>query len=233
MTMRDQCFWDLLSVQDVTALEPAAQRRFLSRGDLLLHRGDEVSTVYLPLTADILNLVHAEDGGSIMTANVGREGVTGLAAFLAKQPIGWDLVVQVEGDAIAIPAPIFRAQAERSPDLLAALIRLTHFHQLESAQNILCSARHTVKSRVARLLLELHDRTGKTEFDLTQEEISARLAVQRTTINSAWGILAGLGAVRASRGRIRLLDSHRLQEQACQCYAALASSRFWPLTSTD
>jgi len=232
MTTRDQSFWDVLSADDVAALKPTAQRRFLPRGDVLLHRGDEVSTVYLPVTADILNQVHSEDGGSIMTANVGREGVTGLAAFLAKQPIGWDLIVQVEGDAIAIPAPVFRAQTERSPNLLAALIRLTHFHQVESAQNTLCTARHTVQARVARLLLELHGRTGKSEFDLTQEEISARLGAQRTTVNTAWGNLAGQGAVRGSRGRVRLVDSQRLQQQACRCYAALSSSRFWPLTST-
>lgn len=224
-----ECFWDSLSGPDAEALEPVLRRSFLPRGDCLMSRGDEVETVYLPLTADISNLVRSRDGVTIMTANVGREGVTGLAAFLARQPIGWDLVVQVEGDAIAIPAQALRARAEQSPHLREALLRLTHFHQMEAAQNTLCTARHTVQQRVARLLLELQDRTGKAAFDLTQAEIAERLGAQRTTVVAAWKQLLDLRSVRSTRGKVSILDSDGLKTHACDCYQTLAASRYWPL----
>lgn len=229
MPIEPTCFWDRMPPSDAEALEPLLQRRFLPRGDCLLFSGDDVETVYFPVTADISNLVRTTEGDTIMTANVGREGVTGLAAFLAQQPIGWDLVVQVEGDAIAVPADALRARAEQSSQLRDALLRVTHFHQLEASQNTLCAARHTILQRVGRMLLELHDRTGKTSFELTQADIANRLSAQRTTINAAWKALSEAGAVRSRRGKASIVDRDRLQRRACDCYQTLAGSRHWPL----
>lgn len=224
-----ECFWDQLPAADAEALADFAQRRFLPRGDCLLDRGEDVETVYFPITADISNLMRSADGGTVMSSNVGREGVTGLAAFMARQPIGWDLVVQVEGDAMAVPAEALRARAEQSSELREALLRITHFHQIEASQNTLCAVRHAVLQRVARMFLELHDRTGKTSFEITQDEIAGRLGAQRTTINAAWKTLGAECVVRAQRGKASILDIDALRRRACDCYQTLAASRYWPL----
>ena len=227
--MKRQRFWNRLAPEDRDALEGVARMRFLPRSDILMHRGDTVSVVYLPVSAYISNILYSGDGGTVMASNVGREGVTGLAAFLADQPIGWDVVVQVEGEAIAIPSENLRARFDDSPTLRASLLRLTHFQQLEAAQNALCNARHSVRARIARWLSELHDRTESLSFEITQEEVSALLKAQRTTVNAAFKTLIEAHSIASGRSQIKIVNLNVLQAQACDCYPTLATSRYWPL----
>ncbi len=152
--------WAAMCAADKDALRPHMTLRHLPHGDIVTRADEEVKTVYLPVSADLANVVRFEDGRSGMATNVGREGVTGLAAFLAEEPCGWDVEAQVAGEAWALPADILRRRIDDSPDLLKLLLRLTHNNQVEAAQNAVCNALHTVTPRLARWLLTLQDRTG-------------------------------------------------------------------------
>lgn len=218
--------WAAMGEADKTALGLKAILTHLPKDDVLLQRGDVVERVYLPITADISNVVQMSDGAMVMASNVGREGITGLAAFLADEPIGWDLLVAVEGAAVMISASVFRDQVRRSPHLQQLLLSLTHFNQIEAAQNAACSTLHSVPARLARWLLMTQDRTGREEFDLKQEDLADLLGAQRTTINSVIRTLSDCEAVQSRRGRIRILDRGALGRQACECYDSIGSARW-------
>lgn len=215
-------FWAAMCAEDQVALRPYMTLRHLPHGDVVTRAGEAVKTVYLPVTADLANVVRFEDGRSGMATNVGREGVTGLAAFLAEEPCGWDVEVQVPGDAWALSADRLRARIDESPSLLKLLLRLTHNNQIEAAQNAVCNALHTVTPRLARWMLTIQDRTGVDEFRLTQDDLAATLSVRRTTVNASWQELRKLGGIGATRGKVRILDRSVLETSACECYRALA-----------
>ena len=213
--------WAGMSADDKAALRPYLTLRHLPQGDVVTRAGDEVKIVYMPVTADLANIIRFEDGRSGMATNVGREGVTGLAAFLADEPCGWDVEVQIAGDAWALPADPLRSRVLDSPPLLRLLMRLTHNNQVEAAQNAVCNAVHTVTPRLARWLLTIQDRTGRDAFQLTQDDLATTMSVRRTTVNASWQELKKLGGITSSRGVVRVASRVALEHAACECYGAL------------
>ncbi len=213
--------WAAMPAADQTVLRPHMKQCHLPQGDIVTRTDEEVKTVYLPVTADLANVIRFSDGRSGMATNVGREGVTGLAAFLAEEPCGWDIEVQVAGAAWALSADVLRRRVGDSPDLMRLLLRLTHNNQVEAAQNAVCNAVHTVTPRLARWLLTIQDRTGAGEFRLTQDDLANIMSVRRTTVNASWQELRQLGGITTTRGLVRIADREVLHRTACECYAAL------------
>lgn len=218
--------WAGMSEADKASLAPHAVMAYLPKDDILLQRGDRVDRVYFPVTADVSNVIRLTEGPMSMASNVGREGVTGLAAFMADEPIGWDLLVSVGGSALMMPADAFRERIHASPHLMGLLFRLTHYNQIEAAQNAVCNTLHPLTARLARWLLMTQDRTGRDALDLKQEDLAALLGARRTTINSVIRILSDHDAVRSRRGRLVIHDRAALRLQACECYGAVGSARW-------
>lgn len=213
--------WASMSPEDQAALRPDLVRRHLPQGDIITRAGHDVETVYLPTTADLANVIRFSDARSGMATNVGREGVTGLAAFMANEPSGWDVEVQIAGDAWALPADVLRRRVETSPPLMKLLMTLTHNNQVEAAQNAVCNAVHTVTPRLARWLLTIQDRTGREEFRLTQDDLATTMSVRRTTVNASWQELGRAGGIKARRGVVKIVSREILEHATCECYGAL------------
>ena len=63
-----------------------------------------------------------------------------------------------------------------------------------------------------------HDRLDSEEMPLTQDFMAMMLGVRRTGVTAALYVLTGAGMVRASDGRITVLDRDRLRELAGDTY---------------
>lgn len=213
--------WEAMAPADRDVFRPHLTRCHLPQGDVLMSARNAVDIVYFPVTADIANVVRLSDGSAGMATTVGRDGLTGLAAFLANEPIGWDVQVQIGGYAWRLPADILRARHDVSSDLADLLMRLTHKNQVEAARNAVRNLRHQVTPRLARWLLTTQDRTGLSEFAITQEELAALLGVRRTTMVASCRELADREAIVNRRGRFRITSRATLKRETCDCYAAI------------
>lgn len=209
-----------LNRADREALEPFLMPVSLQKGQVLTEQDDQVAAVYFPETADLANVMVFEDGRAVETSTVGSEGVSGLAAFMAQAPCAWRIVVQFGGSGWQLAADVFRRQVESSPELMTRALQLTHDYQSQAAQSAACNAIHEVTPRLARWLLQVHDRTSQNAITLTQGDIATLLGVQRTTVNAAAAELRAAGAISYRRGKIGINDRSVLRAMACSCYEA-------------
>lgn len=208
-----------LSDQDI--LIPEFSRREVAYSEVLFRSGDVVDVIHFPVSAHIANIMRLDTGESLAVSSVGRDGVTGLAAFMAVEPIGWDAIVQVPGVVWTVPAHVVRALAIGSPAFATQLSRATHANQLEAHNLAICATFHAVLPRVARWLLTLQERTGQASFTWTQEELAKMLGVRRSSINGAMIALRDAGAMGGKlRGRSTILDRAILKAMACSCSRA-------------
>ena len=212
-------FLDTLDPDDAAALGPHLRAVEVEAGQTLIVQDREVVEVHFPADAQLANLVRFPDGRAIETAMVGREGLSGLAPFMAGQPCGWEVTARLAGTVFAAPAGVLRARMWISPPLLNALLRLSYLYQMQAAQHAACNAAHPALPRVARWLLIASDLTPGEPVHLTQEELAGPLGAQRTTVNEAASQLKDSGAIRYARGVVRILDRPLLERQACECYA--------------
>lgn len=212
-------FLDTLEPDDLLALSPHLRRMEVAPGQTLIEQDGPIPEVHFPADAQLVNQVRFADGPAIETALVGREGVSGLAPFMADEACGWEVAVRLPGTVYALPGRVLRQRMAVSPPLMNHLLRLSYIYQMQAVQHAACNAAHKVLPRVARWLLTAADLTPDADIRFTQEELAASLGAQRTTVNEAAGALRDRRVIRYARGVIRILDREALERAACDCYA--------------
>lgn len=112
----------------------------------------------------------------------------------------------------------FEREIKRNGVLNEHLRHYANANLAQMARTSGCNRLHGAEQRCARWLLMVHDRTDTNEFPLTQEMLGDMLGVTRTHAGVVLQSLEQQGMIRATRGKITVLDRNRLQSAACECY---------------
>ena len=208
-----------LDSSDLERLLPDLELVELSLGSVLHQPDERIVTVYFPLVGVISVVVELEGGEIVEAATIGPEGVAGISLFLGSTNPPERTLVQVAGQALAMPADRFCAEValpNRTLDLM--LRRSAQAVMAQLARNAACSRVHQVHQRAARWLLMTRDRMGSDRFELTQEFLAQMLAVRRASVSAVAQALAEDGCITYTRGVIDVLDVNQLRANACDCY---------------
>jgi CRP-like cAMP-binding protein len=154
----------------------------------------------------------------------GREHVIGLVPLLGGlERITYNVVIQVPGEGFRAPAKMMRRLLPGLPHLRELLLRRMAIRCLEQAQNAACNRLHSVKERLARWLLLVHDRVDTDVIATTHDFLSKMVGADRTSVSLAMRELERKGAVLCNRGAIRVSEKAGLEKQSCECYAVFSS----------
>lgn len=203
---------DELSNADRRDLLALCNRRILTEGQNLIAGEPDV---IFPISAVLAET--ATPGPASPLASMGalagqRDVVGGLEAMVGKH--GPCFSVLIPGEAFALPADVFREAAWKQPNLIK-LMFLSAKSQITTAG---AKARSAIirksEVRLAGLILELHELSSLTGLRLTQEKIGKLLGIRRSSINWAAQSLSDAGAIRYTRGRIRIEDLEELKRFA-------------------
>lgn len=211
-------FLDGLADADRRLLQPHLQKVSLRRDERVGEADEPVTTAYLPIDS-ILSVVQVmRDGRSIETRTIGREAGYGLLHAVGSRLAIERVIVQVPGEAYALPTQTLAAAAVQSPSLTKAIVSHGQATLAQTAQGIACNTLHAAEPRLCKWLLLTQDRLESDVLPLTQEHLSIMLGVQRTTVTALASDLQRRQAISYSRGRIRVLDRPALIACACECY---------------
>ncbi|MDD1517778.1 Crp/Fnr family transcriptional regulator [Bradyrhizobium sp. WBAH42] len=207
-----------LPIADLDLLAPDLQMVTLDREEVVSRVGDHTEHVLFPHSGAVSVMVDMANGQTVASAAIGREGAVGTLSVLGPSPAAVTTIVRAAGTASRIPAARFHAAFSRSP-AIRHVVQL-HFKavliqfQLGGA----CNALHPVQARMARWLLQLHDRINHDVLPLTQDALSQMLGVRRTTVTLLMRNLRASGAIRSERRGEIEIDSSRLAAVACECH---------------
>jgi CRP-like cAMP-binding protein len=186
---------------------------------VLCDPGQRLREVYFPVSNMLSSLIVLEDGTPVEAAAIGNEGMAGLNVLGGPQtPSLYRVVQQVEGECLRVPAEEFRRTLKEARVLRRVLVKYALGLGRQAAQNAACNLHHTVDKRMARWLLTSADRSGRDEFDVTQEFLSQMLGVRRQTVNATAGELQDAGVIAYRWGRLQILDREALEQISCECY---------------
>ncbi|MBD2077285.1 Crp/Fnr family transcriptional regulator [Phormidium sp. FACHB-592] len=206
----------------LTELAPAMATVVLSQGERLHEPGDAIAALYFPLDCVLTLTLTMSDGASAAIGLVGSREMIGLNAVLGhKATTQTGYVVQVPGSAIKLEAPVFLAAFDRYPAVRAVLLRYTQVLIAQMAQNTACNSRHALAQRLARWLLEVHDRVAGDEVILTQAFLATMLGAPRPSITLAAHGFQERGWLHYRRGHIHILQPAGLEDAACECFQAI------------
>jgi CRP-like cAMP-binding protein len=209
-----------LSPSDLGRLHPYLVTFSAPSGRTLFRAGDLVEHVYFPSSAVLSVVTPMADGREVESQTVGRESGVGLAGAMSGLPAANRVFAQVAGEVIRIPAMILRRQARESGTLMDAILRHMDLANSQSEQAAACNALHDAQSRLAKWLLMTQDRVRGDVLPLTQEYLAAMLGIQRTSVSMIAATMKADTVIKYTRGRICISDREKLEDLACECYAA-------------
>jgi len=210
-----------LPPDDFAALAPDLQPVELDFRQVL-HRPDRpIEAAYFVESGMVSMLAPLEEGQTVEVGLIGSEGLVGLPVVLGADSATTEALVQMQGDALRVPAPELRDAFEASAALRAVVLRYAQAHHAQVAQTAACNGQHAVVERFARWMLMAHDRAGADEFPMTQEFVAMMLGVRRAGISVAAGILQKAGVIRYGYGRVAVLDRAGLEGASCECYGTV------------
>jgi CRP-like cAMP-binding protein len=200
-------------------VEPYLEMVKLPQGKVLCEAGSPLGSIYFPQTCVLSLLAVAENGSTVETASVGREGAFGLPTGMYTQVSFSRCVVLLEGSALRIQTDRLKAEFARSEAARTLFMRYSELLVAQIQQAAACNALHPTGARLCRWLLMMHDRAETDTMALTHELLAGVLGANRSTVTMAAGALQSLGLISYRRGKISILDRPELERAACECYA--------------
>jgi CRP-like cAMP-binding protein len=210
-----------LPPEEMERLRPHLEFAPLPLGWAVYESGSRLRHVYFPTTAIVSLLYILADGATTELGVVGNDGVVGISLFMGGGSTPSRGVVQSAGHGFRVMSSVIEAEFERSAELRSLLLRYTQALITQMTQTAVCNRYHSVDQQLCRWLLLSLDRLPSNELSMTQELIADMLGVRREGVTEAAGKLQAAGLIHYSRGKITVLDRARLEERACECYAAV------------
>ena len=189
----------------------------------VLHSPDEeIDAVYFPLrgVASLVGL--GMEGEEVDTAMIGNEGMVGLPVFLGTGQMPVKAMVQIDMEALSMPAGQLRAELEQAGSLASLLMRYAQMVLIELAQLVLCNRAHSLERRTARWILQINERLGgDPPFETTQEFVAAMLGSPRPHVTTVMQSLREDGLITYGRATMQVTDAARLEARSCACYRTI------------
>ncbi len=209
--------FDFLRRIDAAAIKEFQQAVTYSRlpaGKRLFSEGDGAQALALVVAGTVRVFKTGRNGREITLYRIG-EGETcilSVNAILTQQPLPAAATVEEPVEAVTIAAGVLRDWVHRHPlwrQFVFELISQRLLKVLNLVDDVVFSR---MDARIASLLL---DRSRmQNPLHITHQEIAAELGTSREVISRILEGLAGAGVVRATRGRIEVLDAGSLETLA-------------------
>ncbi|HVI71558.1 MAG TPA: Crp/Fnr family transcriptional regulator [Pyrinomonadaceae bacterium] len=221
---RNELLSELLRIPDVSNyLFPELRILPLTVNQVLYEQGDKIDVVYFPLDSAVSGLAIMEDGTTIETALVGREGLVGISTVLGSGLSRQWMWVTIGGQAVQLDSRFLDKVFVQNEGALRALLKYYRSLITQVSQRCVCNTRHTILERLCCWLLMIHDRVGGSKLSLTQEMIASRVGARRAGITVAAGMLQEMGAIVYRRGQLQIANREVLESAVCECYAFIQS----------
>jgi len=199
-------------------IEERAETRPIAAGDILFEEGASITHAIFLHDGIVSLIARMENGRTVEKSLIGSEGFLGFGLVMGGDTVFGQAVVQVAGHASWLAVADARSALRRYESLHAAMLRFAKGHMAQLMESLACASTHTARQRVARWLLQVHDRVAGDRFHITQEAVASLLALRRATVNEICTELANAGAISYHRGVLDIIDRGRLRDNACECY---------------
>jgi CRP-like cAMP-binding protein len=183
---------------------------------VLAESRSRIGHVYFPHSGILSCVVELENGSSIESGMIGKDGVFGAGQAIDNKFSLHKVVVQVPGAASVVSADHLKAVAQSSPDFLTLLIKYEQFFLGQVQQTTACNALHTVEQRMCKWLVRMYDLVGE-HLPLTQEFMAQMMGVQRTSVNGVAKQLQSEGLISYRRGHVTIMNIDLVERRACEC----------------
>jgi CRP-like cAMP-binding protein len=208
-----------LASDDLALLKPHFTREKLDVKRVLIEANRPIEHVWFPEGGVASVVAELIDNGPTEVGIFGPEGFAGTPLLLGADTSPHTTFIQVEGGTgLRMEASRFLAAVDQSATLRTTLLRYVQTFITQTAHSAVSNAHQRIEARLARWLLMCHDRYDSDDIPLTHEFMAMMIAAERSGVTVSLHVLEGAGMIRSRRGRVMILDRHKLEELAGESY---------------
>jgi len=210
----------LLSDLEPAELERIAQvaiPRSFPKGARVFHEGDTSDACYLIRSGEVRVTREHPDGRAIALATLGPGELVGELAMIDGDVRSASVEALTDLELLAVSAADMRGLLERNAQITAKLVVALARRLREANERISRQSFQTVPSRVAGVLAQLvseesadRRRDGVT-IRMNQADLAQLAGTSRESVSRFLAVLERAGVVRVGRGRVTVLEPHRLR----------------------
>jgi CRP-like cAMP-binding protein len=210
-----------LAAEDMVEVRAMLRSTLLVSQQVLYKPDEPITKIYFPETAVLCMLTCMEDGHTIESATVGREGASWISASFGSPAMPCQTMVASGGTAYVLNTHFVETEIEKNGAFHKVLSEYAHALLISSFRVGACNALHSLTQRCSRWMLATLDRTSEGKFTITHEFLASLLGCSRPVLTGILGDLERAGGVHIRRGVIEVVDRSRLEPAACECYRLL------------
>lgn len=216
----DNFLLSVLPADEFNLLRPHLEPVSLPAGELYADFGSRLKHCYFPNNGMISLLSVIEAGDTCEVGYVGFEGIVGLPAVFGKNEMPYQALVQAKSEGFRVSVNVIRDVFHRNREFHDRSLQFMYLLLRQFAQTSACNRFHNIQGRMCRWFSVMCERSGDKHLALTQEFLAYMLGVQRTSIGAIAKSLQADGIIRYTRGKVQIVDYHRLRSHACECLSS-------------
>jgi len=190
---------------------------------ILIDADSHLDYVFFPDTGVVSVVAVYADGRIIEMATIGREGCSGVQAYFGAKNSSIRFLVQIPGSAVRMSRIAFTRAMDSMPAFRALISAYVQAFLEQVLVSVACNGAHSLKERLARWLLMMHDRYDADTLPITQSLLAEMLGVQRPSVTNAANALERAGLISRGRRQLAILDRKGLMKASCECYQLVRS----------
>ncbi len=133
--------------------------------------------------------------------------------------------MQLQGGLLRVPIKVLQSEFERSAHIRNLFVSYSETLLAQIQQTVACNSMHTVRERICRWLLMMHDRAEGENLSYTHKFLAHVMGTNRKSVTLAAQALQSEGLIIYHRGNMQVLDRPGLEKASCECYA-IVKKRF-------
>ena len=194
-------------------LARTCQRKKFPKGNYLFMQADLSEAVYVVHSGSIAIILISPDGRELLINEMRPGDCFGEVGALTGLPRSTGAVARMNSEVLVIPGAAFMAAIDNEPNLARRVLntiaeRLRASSERESALVFL-----DAQARLGRVLLQLDQQYSEEGYvTISQAELAQRTGTTRQTVAKTLGKWRRAGWLITGRGRIVVLDHHKLEQ---------------------
>jgi CRP-like cAMP-binding protein len=203
-----------LSAADFDLLAPGLEYVTFAMRDEIERPGKPVDSA-LFIEKGIVSIVAKSPArGDIEIGLVGFDGMTGTSLVLGSSSTPLSAYIQLAGSGHRISAGQLLTAIKQSPSLRRVFLLYVQTMIVQTATTALVNGQAEARTRLARWLLMVHDRSSGPDLYLTHEFMAVMLGMHRPWITEILHSLEAEGHIRTARGKVTVVDRAGLLAEA-------------------
>jgi CRP-like cAMP-binding protein/CheY-like chemotaxis protein len=196
---------------ELKALIAGRKVRPVKKKQVLYYDGDQPQGIYLVLSGGIKTLKLAEDGRELMTGLYKPEDYLGVTALLLDEPFNETAEAVEDSSVCLLPREAIITLLNRYPAIGSQFIRILSHNIREKEEQLLELAYHSVRKRLAQVLVRLNKQLVEPSiFKISREELASMAGMATETVSRTLTDFKDEGLIEKKGSLINITDLNRL-----------------------